>query len=65
MNQIFRMLARMFLNKGINAGVNRAFGQGKANKDMTPEERRRAAAGKQGSKRAKQAIRMMRRMGRF
>ncbi|WP_099827328.1 hypothetical protein [Oceaniglobus indicus] len=65
MNQIIRMLTRMFMNKGINAGIDHAFGQGKARKDMTPEERRQADAGRSNAKRAKQAIKMARRAGRF
>jgi hypothetical protein len=65
MNRILQQLFRMFLNRGINAGIDKAAGSGKSHKDMTPEERAAAKAARETAKRARQAIRMGRRIGRF
>ncbi|WP_102110077.1 hypothetical protein [Oceaniglobus roseus] len=65
MNQLVNMIVRMFLNKGINAGIDRMSGGRKPTRDMTPEERAQARAGRQNAKRAKQALRVVRRIGRF
>jgi hypothetical protein len=64
-NQLLNMIFRMFLNRGINAGIDRVAGSGKSPKDMTPEERRQAREARQTAKRAKQAIRAARRIGKF
>lgn len=57
--QIFRMIARRFLgqliNRGINAGIDQASGG----------DRKQARQAKQTAKRARQALRITRRMGRF
>lgn len=68
-NQIINMIFRMFLRRGINQGINRMAGGGAAggrsHKDMTPEERAQAKAGRENAKRAQQALRVGRRIGRF
>jgi len=50
------------VNMGINKGIDVAAKRGQGGEELTPEQRQ--AAGKQ-SKRAKQAVRMSRRIGRF
>ncbi|EPX81316.1 hypothetical protein [Litoreibacter arenae] len=61
-NMVMRMVLRRLVNMGINKGIDVAAKRGKAGKELTPEQRR--GAGEQ-SKRAKQAVRMSRRIGRF
>lgn len=70
MNQIINMVMRLFLrkaiNRGIGAGVNMAARRGKGAKPSDPAaERQQTAQGKNMSKRAKQAMRVARRVGRF
>ena len=55
----------MFVNKGVNAGINYAANRGKDPKDMTREERQQAKAGRQAAKRARQAMKLGRRIGRL
>jgi len=61
-NMVFRMVMRRLVNMGINKGIDVAAKRGRKGEDLTPEQRQ--AAGK-NSKRAKQAVRVSRRIGRF
>lgn len=61
-NLVTRMMMRRLVNMGINKGIDVAAKRGQGGEELTPEQRQ--AAGKQ-SKRAKQAVRMSRRIGRF
>jgi hypothetical protein len=61
-NLVTRMVMRRLVNMGINKGIDVAAKRGQGGEELTPEQRQ--AAGKQ-SKRAKQAVRMSRRIGRF
>jgi hypothetical protein len=61
-NMVIRMVMRRVVNMGINKGIDVAAKRGQGGKELTPEQRQ--AAGKT-SKRAKQAVRMSRRIGRF
>lgn len=61
-NMVIRMVMRRVVNMGINKGIDVAARGGKAGEELTPQQRQ--AAGKQ-SKRAKQAVRVTRRFGRF
>lgn len=61
-NMVIRMVTRRLVNMGINKGIDVAAKRGKAGKALTPEQQQ--AAGAQ-SKRAKQAVRVARRFGRF
>ena len=61
-NMVFRMVTRRLINIGINKGIDVAAKRGQGGEDMTPEQRQ--AVGKQ-TKRAKQALRVSRRIGRF
>ncbi len=58
-DRLINMLARMFLRHGMRAASKRA----RAN--MTPEERARDTQTRQQTRRAKQALRVSRRIGRF
>lgn len=68
-NQIIDMIMRLFVrkavSKGMNAGINRIAGGGKAPSEMTAKERQAAKSGKQSAKRAKQGMKMARRIGRL
>ncbi|SLN29193.1 hypothetical protein ROJ8625_01247 [Roseivivax jejudonensis] len=68
-NQIISMIGRMvmrrLISRGVNAGIDTAFGKGKAPKDMTPEERQQARSAKKTSRQAKRAMRVARRAGRL
>jgi hypothetical protein len=65
LNRLISMFVRMFVNKGINAGITYAAGRGKDPEAMTPEERKHAKAGRQNAKRARQALRLGRKIGRL
>ncbi|KPP84607.1 MAG: hypothetical protein HLUCCO07_05775 [Rhodobacteraceae bacterium HLUCCO07] len=68
-NQIINLVMRMFIRKavgrGMNAGINRLAGKGKSREEMSPEERRKARQGKQSARRARQAMKMGRRIGKM
>lgn len=61
-NMVIRMVTRRLINMGINKGIDVAAKRGQRGEDLTPEQRK--AAG-ETTKRAKQAVRMGRRIGRF
>ncbi|SEN65759.1 hypothetical protein [Palleronia pelagia] len=64
-NAMLRFFLRKVLHIGVSKGIDRAYGAGKAKKDMTPEERRRHQAARKNANRSKQALKMMRKIGRF
>ncbi|SDX03149.1 hypothetical protein [Litoreibacter albidus] len=61
-NMAMRMIMRRLINMGINKGIDVAANRGQRGKDLTPEQRQKSG---ETSKRAKQAVRMSRRIGRF
>ncbi|WP_298261637.1 hypothetical protein [uncultured Litoreibacter sp.] len=61
-NMVIRMVMRRVINMGINKGIDVAAKRGQRGEDLTPEQRQKAG---EHSKRAKQAVRMSRRIGRF
>lgn len=64
-NMILRQVMRRFINKGINAGVDMAT-RGRKGNDQDPKAaRQQSAQGRDTAKRAKQAMRVGRRIGRF
>ena len=65
LNMAGRMLVRMALKRGINAGLNRTLGPGKKPAQMTPEERAKRQQAAQNVKRARQGMRIAKRFGRF
>lgn len=58
-------LARPFISRGINAGIDYAARRGKPASEMTPEDRELAKKGKGIAKQARRMARMGRRAGRF
>lgn len=60
---VFRMFVRKAVNRGMNAGIDRVAGGGKT--PQTPEDKARARQAKKMGRRANQAQRIARRMGRF
>jgi hypothetical protein len=64
-NIIMRMFVRKAVTRGMSAGIGRMAGGGKATSEMTPDERRAAQAAKKTARRAKQATKLSRRVGRF
>ncbi|KPP87306.1 MAG: hypothetical protein HLUCCA08_05080 [Rhodobacteraceae bacterium HLUCCA08] len=65
LDRILRMILGRVLNRGINAGIRHVANRGQDPRDMTPEDRARAREGQQNAKRARQAMRITRRMGKF
>ncbi len=68
MDRILRMIFNQFLHKGINHGVNRVArgGNGSARKSQQADTDRQQQQGqKDMAKRARQALRAGRRIGRF
>ncbi|MDZ4134685.1 MAG: hypothetical protein U1D06_03705 [Paracoccaceae bacterium] len=61
---IVNRLLRRAVNTGVNKGINRMAGKGKPDSQMTPAERSQASKGREMAKRARQAARITRRLGR-
>ncbi|TDL84147.1 hypothetical protein E2L08_01370 [Palleronia sediminis] len=55
-----RMILRRLMSRGMNAGINRAFGAAR-----TPGAAKQGRAAQVSGKRTKQAMRVARRFGRF
>ncbi|MBP9182043.1 MAG: hypothetical protein KBF78_02835 [Fuscovulum sp.] len=64
LTQILNMVFRKFLNRGINAGIDHLSRRGKPPAEMTPAERQQAQQARDLAKRARQAARLTRRLGR-
>jgi len=64
LNMILNIFLRRVINTGINKGINHFAGKGKPAAQMTPQEREQAAKGQDLQKRARQAARITRRLGR-
>lgn len=64
-NMVVRMILRRLINRGVSAGIDRAFGSAKDPRQMTVEERRRHEQAQANAKRSKKALRVVRRFGRF
>lgn len=64
-SMIIRLFVRKIMSRGIDAGLDYASGRGKKPEDMTKEERKQAQAGKETAKRARQATKLSRRIGRM
>jgi len=64
-NLIMRMFVRKAVSKGMDAGISRIAGRGKAPADMTREERQQAKSAKHSARRARQGLKMSRRIGRL
>lgn len=64
-NQLMRMAMRMLANRGMNAGIKHLANRGRDPKDMTPQEREEARAIRQNTGKARRALNILRRFGRF
>ncbi len=64
-NMVIRQIMRRFINKGIDAGLNAATRRRGAAPDDPDAARRQQTQGRETARRAKQAMRMGRRIGRF
>jgi hypothetical protein len=64
-NMVGRMIFGRLLRRGIDAGIDRVAGSGKAPADMTPEERQQSRAMRRQARQARQAIKAGRRIGRM
>ena len=64
MQQILSMILRLFIGRAVNSGINHLARGGKDPATMTPEERQAVAKTRQTARQAKQAIQLMRRLGR-
>lgn len=64
LNGLLRMLARMFMGKAINAGIDYAARRGKPEAEMTPEEREQAKKARDMAARAKEIQKATRRLWR-
>lgn len=64
MQQILSMILRMFIGHAVNRSINHLARGGKDPAAMTPAERQASAKTRQTARQAKQAIRLMRRLGR-
>ena len=60
-NQLLRMVMRMVMNRGVNAGIRHFANRGQNPHDMTSEERNQAKATGQNLKSARQGMRIARR----
>jgi hypothetical protein len=64
LNRILSMISRIFVRKAVNKGIDYAARRGKDPAQMTPAERKQAGDARALAKRARQAARITRRMGR-
>ncbi len=64
-NQLINMVTRMFLNKGINQGINHIARGGKRPEDMSREEREAAKRNRGNANNARRGLNILRRLGRF
>ena len=70
-NMFFRIVARKFMNRGIDAGINAYSRRGKKNAGagteapLSPEEKQRAQEARKMAQKARQGAKLVRRMGRF
>lgn len=61
-NRLFRMISRRLINRGIRMGADHVARGGRKTADMDPEERAQYRNSKQAQKRARQAMRVIRRI---
>lgn len=68
LNRLINMIVNIFLRRAVNSGINKGMGlfaaKGKPAPQMTPQERQQAAKGRDLQKRARQAAKITRRLGR-
>lgn len=64
LQQMLNMAMRMFMKRGIDAGVDHLSRRGKPPQEMTPEEREQAAKARDLAQKAKKMAQIGRRLGR-
>lgn len=64
LNMAINMVMRRLVNTGITKGIDLAARRGKPKAQMTAEDHNQASAARQTAKRARQAARITRRLGR-
>jgi hypothetical protein len=62
LNGVLNQIIRRFTNIAVSKGIDHFAGPGKSPKDMTPEERQQAQAGRDMAQRAKQVRKATRRL---
>lgn len=60
-NRLISMLTRMLLRKAVTKGIGLAARRGKADADLTPQDRKQARAARQMADKAQKAARLGRR----
>lgn len=65
MNSIIRMLSKMFMRRGINAGIDYASRRGKKREQMSDMERQNAQNARQTASKAQKGLRLVRRLMRM
>ena len=63
-SRIFQQLFNMFFRRALNRGIDHVARKGKPSGQMTPAERKQAKAAREMTKRARQAAKITRRLGR-
>ncbi len=64
LQQMLNMAMRMFMKRGMNAGIDLLSRRGKTPQEMTPEERKQAKNARDLAQKAKKMARIGRRLGR-
>lgn len=64
-DQLIRMLTRMFVNRGLNKGIDALARRGKNPEDMTQQEKQQAQSARKNAHNARRLINTMRRFTRF
>lgn len=64
LQQMLNMAMRMFMKRGMNAGIDLLSRRGKAPQEMTPEERKQAKSARDLAQKARKMARIGRRLGR-
>ena len=65
LHMVIGMVLRPLIQRGVNAGIDRVAGGGKAPAEMTDDERQTAQSTKRTARQAQRAARMARRAGRL
>ncbi|MCB2093507.1 MAG: hypothetical protein KDE11_03790 [Rhodobacteraceae bacterium] len=63
-NMVIRQVLHRLVRTGVDRGIDLATRKGKPKEQMTPDERKQAQMGKDMAKRARQAAKVTRRLGR-
>ncbi len=64
-NMVVNTVMRRLVNLGVNKGIDLATRMGKSDDEVTDDDRAQQAGAKETAKRARQAAKVTRRLGRF